>query len=661
MHINKANVLAHLIALSSGFTAACISTMAVGAPNETEEKAVSRDSLPLPTGLSADERTRDHTAKLDPALIHLRMQTQRPELRSSTGFPPVPAFVTVDIVTDGNVQAARQQLEALGFKTSGVYRNYISGKLPVDMIDRAAAIEPVQHMGQATAFTRSGRVAGQGDYVQLSRSLRETVRREQGKLDGDGITVGILSDSFNCNAYWNQNPGNKRNQPRLDEMDDDITNGDLPGKDRIRIVKEADCPTSGMDEGRAMAEIIHDVAPGAKISFYTALDGMADFAQGIETLAKEGAQVIVDDVGYFAEPAFQSGIIGAAIDSVVTTRGVTYFTAAGNSGRGTDAVNYVNNDAEFSGRPVVEGGLGAGARPLFVEDSGKRKADLIPLRIMGRAPDAPVYRALFQLYWDQPIDRSTSSMQVCLGDKDGRPMQVSYQGKVWPSCSDASVIGQPSTIRVALLANQPAATLRILLKEGTAPRRIRLLSSNVVIDRYGTADASIYGHALSANATTLGAADYLDTPLCDPKLSFAKLRGFSSHGGSLQVFDNNGKPLPEPRLDGKPDLVAPDGASSVFFIRKAGPKEAGFRSTNPNCRYYEKYPYQFDGTSAAAPHVAGVAALLRQAYPEATPQQIYDALRKTAANMGTKKEHDNATGSGFIQSDRAYLYLAPKP
>jgi hypothetical protein len=29
--------------------------------------------------------------------------------------------------------------------------------------------------------------------------------------------------------------------------------------------------------------------------------------------------------------------------------------------------------------------------------------------------------------------------------------------------------------------------------------------------------------------------------------------------------------------------------------------------------------------------------------------------------MGTKKEHDNATGSGFIQSDRAYLYLAPKP
>lgn len=91
-----------------------------------------------------------------------------------------------------------------------------------------------------------------------------------------------------------------------------------------------------------MAEIIHDVAPGADIAFYTAFGGQADFAQGIEALALPknqstargvpggGAQIIVDDVEYFEEPAFQSGIIGAAIDNVVRNRGVAYFSAAGN-------------------------------------------------------------------------------------------------------------------------------------------------------------------------------------------------------------------------------------------------------------------------------------------------------------------------------------------
>jgi hypothetical protein len=66
-----------------------------------------------------------------------------------------------------------------------------------------------------------------------------------------------------------------------------------------------------------------------------------DFAEGIIELADAGAQVIVDDVRYFAEPFFSDGMIAQAVD-IVAGRGVPYFSSAGNQAR-----NSYEND--FSG------------------------------------------------------------------------------------------------------------------------------------------------------------------------------------------------------------------------------------------------------------------------------------------------------------------------
>src|SRR5262249_28512916 len=117
-------------------------------------------------------------------------------------------------------------------------------------------------------------------------------------IDGTGVKIGILSDSFNTAGI-------------ADSMQTDIANGYLPAN--TTILQDY---AGGTDEGRAMAELVHEIAPGASILFATAFNGEASFAANIIALAAAGAKIIVDDVGYFDEPAYQDGVIAQAVDYV---------------------------------------------------------------------------------------------------------------------------------------------------------------------------------------------------------------------------------------------------------------------------------------------------------------------------------------------------------
>ena len=60
---------------------------------------------------------------------------------------------------------------------------------------------------------------------------------------------------------------------------------------------------------------------------------------------------------------------------------------------------------------------------------------------------------------------------------------------------------------------------------------------------------------------------------------------------------------------------------------------------------------QFDGTSMAAPHVAGVVALIRSANKKLTPAQVRMILTTTAMPLGPNNE--NQYGAGVVQADKA--------
>src|SRR5205807_9263943 len=106
----------------------------------------------------------------------------------------------------------------------------------------------------------------------------------------------------------------------------------------------------GSDEGIAMMEIVHDLAPGANIIFATASTGVTNFANNILALRAAGAKVIVDDFTYFNEGVFQDGPIAQAVNQV-TASGAIYFSSAANSGSvtagtsGTWEGDFVNGGA----------------------------------------------------------------------------------------------------------------------------------------------------------------------------------------------------------------------------------------------------------------------------------------------------------------------------
>ena len=76
------------------------------------------------------------------------------------------------------------------------------------------------------------------------------------------------------------------------------------------------------DEGTAMLEIVHDMAPGAGLLFDAGSGGGTAGHVGAQNwLAANGANVITEDLAFDAEPAFQYGLVASNGDTVAAGGG----------------------------------------------------------------------------------------------------------------------------------------------------------------------------------------------------------------------------------------------------------------------------------------------------------------------------------------------------
>jgi hypothetical protein len=628
-----------------------------------------------------------HAARARPGHALADMRSLAPGVRLRQSSADAVPLVLIDAVTRGDPQQLKSALVALGLQHPAVYSNDVGGWLPVNELDAATARAEVHSIRAAMPHTRTGPVTSQGDFAQLSTVARTEDSLSGAALSGAGVTVGVISDSYDCYAVYAANnvsasgPAGYASNGFTATAATDVADGALPAN--VKVLEEASpdgkgCMNYGApdqlpfsDEGRAMLQIVHDVAPGASLAFYTGENSEADFATGVGKLAASvasggaGAKVIADDIGYFDEPFFQDGIVAQAIDAVAA-QGVAYFSAAGNDGNSVGsnvALAYDNTTPSFATLSTTAGN--SGEYLLNFDNSGATTTTTLPVTIAALIPGEFV---AIVVEWDQPYvtgapnsGGATSQIDVCIMGASGNDAIIDSAGNS-ASCSGPNsvgadayqvmIVGNPDTNS----SNTAPETLNIVvgLANGTtAPGRIKVAveddGAGSTINAFQTQSGTIQGHPGAAGAAAVGAALYADTPACGT--TPATLEYFSSQGSDPILFNSAGTRLATPMLRQKPDFIGPDGGNDTFLGFKLPSSETV--SSPAACVNNSNYP-NFLGTSAATPHAAGIAALMMQANPAVTPAQTFQALRNSALPMATVFPNPQ-TGYGFIQANTALV------
>ncbi len=504
-------------------------------------------------------------------------------------------FVLIDAIAKGAPEILLNDLLALGLQSEAVHGRIISGQLPLEALDQLDSLSSLNEINPAHMVTSQsqGSVVTQGDQSQKS-----DIARQNFPVDGSGVTIGVISDSYDC----------------LGGAAADKQSEDLP-ESALSIEEALDC-TGMTDEGRALMQIIHDVAPGARLLFHSGANGLANSANAILELAfKHKADIIVDDKKSLSANFFQEDALSQAVDRVVKA-GVVYVTSAGNSGRNSYQSSYTEYiDIAFA---------------LNAHDFDPGSDVDIHQRIA--VPEGLGFLLLLQ--WDSPA-YSISGAPGAQTDLD-----IFIFNETHTEVLASSAFGNIGRDPVEVLSffnpegsGQNQFDLMITKASGASPGLLKYIILNSfegIIQEYQTDSGGVFGHANSVSALSVGAANYRETPAfgTSPPL----LEYFSSAGGTPLVLDANGNVFSDPVIPEKPDIVAPDDVQTTFF--GVDTDDDGL----PN----------FAGTSAAAPHAAGVAALLLESNPELQPVDIKKILQDTAIDIVQRNdEARTVTGSGF--------------
>jgi streptogramin lyase len=435
-------------------------------------------------------------------------------------------------------------------------------------------------------------------------------------VDGTGQTVGILSDSFGDDSA-------------------NVASGDLPGPGNpcgrytpVKVLQDE----SGSNEGRAMAQLVHDVAPGAALDFATADDGMTAFASNIAALKAAGASTIVDDVTYFAEPFFQDGPIAVAANAATSDGKTNYFSAAGNDNVIVGGQNVGSYEAaKFRPTPCPAAVIAfSGEKKChdFDPSPGVSNGDTITI--------APESELDINFQYAEPWYGVTDDFDVFLVDTTTGEV-------VGDSADDNLTTQQPSELAFAFNASDSPENVEVVIGRHSGQGRPRIKfsiigSEGIDAVQFSTSSGpdvigpTIYGHNGAASVTSMAAAPAADTTTPET---------YSSRGPVTMVYgpvDGTTPASPLPRVERllKPDLTAADCVSTSMVQFST-----------------------FCGTSAAAPDAAAVAALMKQRNPRASAKLVVNKMKATATPMANGSPQ--STGAGFVNAAAAVSAVGGPP
>ncbi len=574
------------------------------------------------------------------------------------------------------------EFKALGMESPEYLGELLEGWIPVGSLEGLAKMSEVKHVSAIPKPQLSvGRVDNEAD-----RAMQTDALRQEMWLDGEGVKIGVISDSFNG----------------LGNMGQVIASGDLPGPgnpngytQEVHILRDdAENPT---DEGKGMAELIHDIVPAADLAFHTGFAaGKIGFANAVRNLANAGCDVIVDDLYIGGQAIYQKDVVAQAYDDVFDA-GIVGLTAAGNSANEAyDAsFNPSNEVHNVRGRMINErsgqNDLVDVGRFIFhdFDPSEDNESPFLEVssRYVGTERIILQWSEAYQTICENCPEVSDFDLIVSTTNdfENATLYHITQNGEAiaYMGGDNNLETGEAYEFGLATFSNSYNNQTRYIAvgkylseEEETTPELLEYLKNIQfkLLFMDGIAHSvvpglingsTVMGHCATEKVLAIGAVNYQSTPAFGGELARAD---YSSIGGGYYYFDENGNSLMQRDALGimrrgvfqrKPDIMAPSSTRTSSFGMQ---DRDNFMS------------YIFPGTSAAAPHAAAVAAMMLQVTRnQITPQQVQDVFRQTATDMdndleaGFQRGYDVATGYGYInaiaavQTARRHLDVGRRP
>jgi subtilisin family serine protease len=478
----------------------------------------------------------------------------------------------------------------------------LSAVVPLDAIEPLAAQSDVTAIERAPKGRRNWFENQEGTVAHaVVNALKDT---HNSGVDGSGVKVCVLSDSVRY----------------LSKAQENFTLGDvtvLPGQDGVQ--------KNGGDggEGTAMLEIIHSIAPGAELMFATDEDEV-QMPNNIKALAGKKCNIIVDDQTYGDEFPFQDDEISKAVNEV-TGQNILSVTSAGNQG------SYEAGTSQAWEGPFQGGTVNSDGSINHVFDPKDKQNGEYNI-VLGDCQSKSIY---LNLFWNDLLPSSKnispanlSDYELFVFDAKGTPLPDTTTGspgkKPWrwvevPAADDKRF---DHTVQI-----------KIVEASGKGDKFLHLDTScgSLKHSTYG----AILGHNAAESAVSVAASSFPTTDKGDPIPFTGKEKGVevsphSGEGPRRVFFHEDGKPYNKDLQ--KPDVTAFEGVTTDV------PKME-----------------RFSGTSAAAPQVAGIAALIWSKDRKLTAEEIKEILRKSAIQIVGNSGWNRRSGFGIVNAEAALL------